>query len=46
LTEVFFMMATYTCYIIYSQSLNRYYVGETENMDQAINLWGDCVNSE
>ena len=30
------MMATYTCYIIYSQSLNRYYVGETENIDLRI----------
>jgi putative endonuclease len=28
----------YSCYIIYSRSINRYYVGYTSNIDERINL--------
>jgi len=28
----------YVCYILYSPSLNKYYIGETENLEERIRL--------
>jgi putative endonuclease len=32
----------YFCYIIYSKKLNRYYVGETENLNQRLTQHNSC----